>query len=208
MHCVLGSSNNKLSPFQKSIAKRFFSVLFDALTFPFFVYYLLIKAIFNKKKAITFTTQSLSLVPGVSGEWARRGILRWITKKPLNDCCISFGTTFSDPRVIIEDGVYIGTRCDIGWAHIGKDTIIGSGVHILSGLGQHRFDDLKQPIKDQPGVYEKVVIGEGSWIGNGAIVGANVGKGCVVGAGSVVIKALEDFSIAAGNPARVIRKRK
>ncbi len=192
----------------KKTLKGLLTILFDVLAIPAYWKYLAFCKIIGERKAFTFVMQAFSIVPGISGEWLRRSILRWITKRPLNDCCISFGTTFSDPRVIIEDGVYIGTRCDIGWAHIGKDTIIGSGVHILSGLGQHRFDDLKRPIKDQPGVYEKVMIGEGSWIGNGAIIGAKVGKGCVVGAGAVVIKTLEDFSIAAGNPARLIKERK
>jgi acetyltransferase-like isoleucine patch superfamily enzyme len=36
---------------------------------------------------------------------------------------------------------------------------------------------------------------------------ANVGKKCVIGAGSVVVSDIPDYSIAAGNPARVIRAR-
>jgi acetyltransferase-like isoleucine patch superfamily enzyme len=35
----------------------------------------------------------------------------------------------------------------------------------------------------------------------------NIGKKCIIGAGSVVTKDIEDYSIAAGNPARIIRKR-
>ena len=37
---------------------------------------------------------------------------------------------------------------------------------------------------------------------------ANIGKKCIVGAGSVVTNDVGDYSIVAGNPARVIRKRK
>ena len=50
-------------------------------------------------------------------------------------------------------------------------------------------------------------IGNGVWIGGGAIVlpGVTIGDGCVVGAGSVVTHDLPPGSVAAGNPARIIR---
>jgi maltose O-acetyltransferase len=38
------------------------------------------------------------------------------------------------------------------------------------------------------------------------LAGVKIGKGCVVGAGSVVIRDIEDYSVAVGNPARVIKK--
>ena len=50
-------------------------------------------------------------------------------------------------------------------------------------------------------------IGSGVWIGGGAIVlpGVTIADGCVVGAGSVVTRDLPPFSLAVGNPARVVR---
>ena len=36
--------------------------------------------------------------------------------------------------------------------------------------------------------------------------GVTIGRGCVVGAGSVVTKNVPDFTVVAGNPARVVRK--
>src|SRR5690349_3031809 len=50
-------------------------------------------------------------------------------------------------------------------------------------------------------------IGDGVWIGGGAIVlpGITIGDGCVVGAGSVVTCDLPPGSLAVGNPARIIR---
>jgi maltose O-acetyltransferase len=50
-------------------------------------------------------------------------------------------------------------------------------------------------------------IGDGVWIGGGAIVlpGITIGDGCVIGAGSVVTRDLPPLSLAVGNPARIIR---
>ena len=51
-------------------------------------------------------------------------------------------------------------------------------------------------------------VGGGSWLGHGTVVlpGADIGRNVAVGAGSVVTGALPDFSVAVGNPARVIRR--
>jgi acetyltransferase-like isoleucine patch superfamily enzyme len=69
------------------------------------------------------------------------------------------------------------------------------------------MDDLAVPIQEQGGEYPKVCIGEDTWIGNSAVVLGNAGKKCVIGAGSVAVEDVEDLSIVAGNPARLIRKR-
>jgi acetyltransferase-like isoleucine patch superfamily enzyme len=52
-------------------------------------------------------------------------------------------------------------------------------------------------------------IGNDVWIGQGALVkaGVRIGDGAIVGMGSVVTKDVEPYSIVAGNPSRLIRKR-
>jgi acetyltransferase-like isoleucine patch superfamily enzyme len=52
-----------------------------------------------------------------------------------------------------------------------------------------------------------VRVGQGAWIGNGAIVMADVGRDAIVGAGAVVTTPIPDRAIAVGVPARVIRTR-
>lgn len=62
---------------------------------------------------------------------------------------------------------------------------------------------MRQPLESKP-----VSIGDGCWIGEKVCIlpGVTIGKKCIIGAGSVVIKSIPDYSIAAGNPAKVIKQ--
>ncbi|MCI9200554.1 MAG: sugar O-acetyltransferase [Lachnospiraceae bacterium] len=55
---------------------------------------------------------------------------------------------------------------------------------------------------------KEITIGDNVWIGGNAVIcpGVLIGDNVVIGAGSVVVKDIPDWSIAAGNPCRVIRK--
>lgn len=55
---------------------------------------------------------------------------------------------------------------------------------------------------------KEVMIGDNVWLGGNTVVcpGVRIGNNVVVGAGSVVTKDIPDWSIAAGNPCRVIRQ--
>ena len=54
----------------------------------------------------------------------------------------------------------------------------------------------------------EVNIGNNVWIGGNSVIcpGVTIGDNVVIGAGSVVTKDIPDWSVAAGNPCRVIRK--
>ena len=56
-------------------------------------------------------------------------------------------------------------------------------------------------------VSSPIVIGNDVWIGFNSIIlkGVTIGRGAIVAAGSVVTKDIPEFSIAAGNPARIVK---
>ena len=89
---------------------------------------------------------------------------------------------------------------------IGDDVFTGHHVYVTDA--NHGYEDLDTPIGRQFAPSRPVVIGDGTWLGHGAIVlpGASIGRHVVVGAGSVVTGNIPDHCVAVGNPARVIRR--
>ena len=161
----------------------------------------------GRDRALEGSTQMLSLIPGLVGQVFRRAFLSQVL-----DCChpettVEFGTIFSKARARIDENVYIGPNCHIGWVHVERDVLIAAGVHIPSGPRTHGTADLSMRIQDQPGLLQQIRIGAGTWIGSGAVVMADVGCDSVVGAGAVVTKPIPDRVLAAGVPARVVRNR-
>lgn len=152
-------------------------------------------------------SQLLSLLPGKSGCYIRAAFYRHALTRCSTDLFVGFTTLFYQRNTAIGAGVYIGPQCNIGACRIGDDTLIASGVHIMSGTNQHRFEDLHTPIRDQGGEFTQISIGRDCWVGNGALVMADIGDHCVIGAGSVVTRPIPDYAIAVGNPARVVRSR-
>lgn len=191
----------------RNYIKKSVNFIVRVLIFPLYLLYIVI-ALFSDKNGVFHSfSQFLSLIPGKSGNYLRREFYRLSLKHCDSECVICFGTIISRADTEIGKGVYIGPNCNLGTVRLEDHVTLGSGVHILSGKRQHNFDEIDVPIQEQGGTYEKVTIGDDTWIGNGSIIMDNVGKKCVIGAGSVVVNAIEDYSVAAGNPAKVIRKR-
>jgi maltose O-acetyltransferase len=115
-----------------------------------------------------------------------------------------------------ENDVIIGDRSGIGansFLHgpttIGKNVMMGPDCYVYTR--NHQFDRTDIPMIDQ-GFKDKepVIIEDDVWIGARVIIlpGVKIGKGSIVGAGAVVTKDVEPYSIVAGVPAKLIRKRK
>lgn len=99
---------------------------------------------------------------------------------------------------------YNVTMLDGGMITIGDNCLIGPNCQLYTP--QHPFDHVLRR-KSVETAYP-ITIGEDTWLGGGVVVcpGVTIGKRCVIGAGSVVTKDIPDDCVAAGNPARVIRK--
>ena len=109
----------------------------------------------------------------------------------------------------------VGARTMIGnHAHIVATRRVEFGRSVLAADrlfvadNRHTYEDPRIPVRDQ-GLTQlaEVFIGDGSWIGeNVCISGASVGAHCVIAANSVVTRDIPDACVAAGAPARVIRR--
>ena len=163
--------------------------------------------VFGADRALEGSTQALSLVPGVLGQYVRRAFLARVLASFDWSATIEFGTLFSRVGARIDANAYVGPGCHLGLVHLERDVLVGAGVHIPSGPATHGIDDVSIPIREQPGEQRMVRIGAGSWIGSGAIVLHDVGIDCVIGAGSVVTHAVPDRVVAAGVPAKMVRRR-
>jgi acetyltransferase-like isoleucine patch superfamily enzyme len=90
---------------------------------------------------------------------------------------------------------------------IGDHCMLANGCFVSDA--DHRFDDPDKPVTWQ-GFKSRgpTRIGDNCWLGANVVVtsGVTIGERCVVGANSVVTSDLEPFSIAAGAPARLLRR--
>jgi phosphonate metabolism protein (transferase hexapeptide repeat family) len=126
-------------------------------------------------------------------------------------------STLGDYSYVVSDSniIYttIGKFCSIA-AH----TRINPGNHPMQRASQahftYRASAYFEDAQDEAAFFDwrrstPVTIGHDVWIGHGAIVlaGRNIGTGAVVAGGAVVTKDVPDYTIVAGNPARIIRRR-
>jgi acetyltransferase-like isoleucine patch superfamily enzyme len=125
----------------------------------------------------------------------------WIAANPLTGC--------KDCSLHIGEGTVIGNFNHIYATHkiiIGKNVLTADKVYISDN--QHNYIDPQIPIISQ-GVKQlkNVIIGDGTWIGEHAVIlGVVIGKNCVVAANSVVNKDVPDYCVVAGAPAKIIKK--
>lgn len=118
----------------------------------------------------------------------------------------------SQSLVSFGNGTEIGEHSTISSNNsivFGNDVL--TGPHIFIADHNHAYENpllsvSKQGVKCNP--TDKVVIGDGSWLGTNVVIVGNVhiGKHCVIGANSVVTKDIPDYSVAAGIPAKVIKR--
>ena len=113
------------------------------------------------------------------------------------------------PQLLIGDGTYIGRFSHICASReviLGKKVLIADKVYIADT--DHSYENVNLPICDSPLKVASIEIGDETWIGENVVIlpGVKIGRHCVIGANAVVNKDVPDFSVAVGQPARVIKK--
>ena len=95
----------------------------------------------------------------------------------------------------------------IAYIRIGKDILFASNVLVTNQ--NHGIDpESNIPYMSQELISKNVEIGDGCWIGEKVCIlpGVNIGRQAIIGAGAVVTKSIPAYSIAVGNPAKVIKR--
>lgn len=118
-------------------------------------------------------------------------------------------TCVTDPVVVIGDRCLIGRGSGIvGHFSIVIEDDVWTGHHVYVTDQNHGYERTDIPISQQTQVERPVRIGAGSWIGAGSVIlpGAQIGKHVTIGANSVVTGTIDDYSVAVGSPARVIKR--
>lgn len=107
-------------------------------------------------------------------------------------------------NVTATEGLQIAACSEVS---IGDDVMFASNVHINDGM--HGYEHADEPYK-----YQKmfriapIKIKRGCWIGQNVVIlpGVEIGEFTIIGANSVVTRSLPKQSIAAGAPAKAVKK--
>ena len=139
--------------------------------------------------------------------------------KSKNSIIIGKGTEFgpncgilakeNDTKITIGENCNFGQNVHIGGignVEIGNNALFASNILILST--NHNYEDALTAVKFQGSRGGNIKIGSDGWVGDGVTIlaGANIGNHCIIGSKSVITKDIPDYSVAVGNPARIVKR--
>ena len=164
------------------------------------------EAVFEQQKPARILTQKLNTVDRSDFETIKALVKELLGK---SDNAFINPPFYCDYGFRIEVGKnffanYNCTILDVGKVIIGDNCQLAPNVSIYTA-GHPLHPDSRNSAYEY-GI--DVTIGDNCWIGGNSVIcpGVHIGNNVVIGAGSVVTKDIPDWSIAAGNPCRVIRK--
>jgi lipopolysaccharide O-acetyltransferase len=108
-------------------------------------------------------------------------------------------------HVLIDDYSFISSHKLIS---IGDNVMIAAACYIVDFNHEYPLSSCEGRLKESSYRGGKIIIGKNVWIGAHTVVlpGVSIGNGAVIGAGSIVTKSIPSYSVAVGNPAKVIKK--
>jgi len=136
-----------------------------------------------------------------------------------DDCRVSGVTTISGRGTFTEPPrLTVGNNCDIGWQNqisVGTKVVLGDNVRLaprvmLAGYPGHPVDreDRAAGLPDTDDQVGDIILEKDVWLATGVTVlaGVRIGEGTIVATGSIVTHDLPPMSVAAGIPAKVIKR--
>lgn len=109
--------------------------------------------------------------------------------------------------LLIGEGSRVGVgSVVVGPVEIGRHVFLGQHVSIQGLI--HGYEDIGEDPNLQPLMLRPVKVGDYTHVGTNSTVmaGVEIGERCQIGAGSVVTKNIPPYSVAVGNPARVVKQ--
>ena len=191
--------------FNQSDTLKFFRKLCAVLALPFLYPLIVISKLSDH--SFRSASELLSFVPFLFGMIMREAFYRRTLKSCGSNLVIEFGVVFYYSDISVGSNVMISTYTTIHHCDIGSNVLIGGGCRLLSGSRQHNYGRIDIPMSEQGGQMKKIEISDDVWIGDNSVIMDDIEEGCIIAAGSVVTKAVPAYSICAGNPARVVKKR-
>lgn len=94
----------------------------------------------------------------------------------------------------------------VGPVDIGRHVFLGQHVSVQGLI--HGYEDVTTAPNLQPLMLRPVKVGDYTHLGTNSTIlaGVTIGQRCQIGAGSVVTKDIPPYSVAVGNPARVVKR--
>lgn len=109
--------------------------------------------------------------------------------------------------VRIGEGSRVGVgSVVVGPVDIGRYVFLGQHVSVQGLI--HGYEDVTQDPNLQPLMLRPVKVGDYTHLGTNSTImaGVTIGERCQIGAGSVVTKDIPPYTVAVGNPARVVKR--
>jgi len=192
--------------FDLSLGARICMKIAGWLCLPF-IYVLLGIVRLSPETGFRTISEMISLMPFAFGVVFRYEFYRRSLRSCGENVIINFGAVFYYPEVTIGNNVCIGMYNTIHHCDFGDNILTAERCSFLGGAYYHDFSSTDIPMVHQGGKMKRILIEDDVWIGANAVVMEDVGSGSVIGAGSVIVNRVERFSIVAGNPAKVVKKR-
>lgn len=156
--------------------------------------------------AWTFGRWLMRLSPRPCFAWRRTVLRMFGAKVGAHVSTYPSSNIYMPWNVELEDWCAVGEHAfiySLGIVRLGRGATLSYRSHVCAGT--HDLNHPALPLLKPP-----VTIEEGAWVGTDAFIGPGitVGRGAVVGARAVVVKNVSPLDVVAGNPARVVSRRR